>query len=235
MFYKNRSAILSSLTRLYELHVVTHRSLVDHIVDHIINAVGFSKGNSPSLYRPQSHLRESSLLRQFILRVLRLSHVPMGTVLIALAYVDQMKFRHTLDYGPATYERVFLGALILANQFIRDDPFATRQLEGYDLLFPTTEIESIETRFLFDFGFGALTIEGNAILDLYETFVEILENEKVFHHAYFQIDDHSCAGVTKFSPPHKEANVPKTKLRRPTWWRKLLHQSHLARGPISVH
>ena len=28
MFYKNRSAILSSLTRLYELHVVTHRSLV---------------------------------------------------------------------------------------------------------------------------------------------------------------------------------------------------------------
>ena len=40
----------------------------------------------------------------------------MGTVLIALAYMDEMKLRHTLDYGTATYERVFLGALILANQ-----------------------------------------------------------------------------------------------------------------------
>jgi len=40
----------------------------------------------------------------------------MATVLIALAYVDEMKLHHTLDYGTATYERVFLGALILANQ-----------------------------------------------------------------------------------------------------------------------
>jgi len=90
-------------------------------------------------------------------------------------------------------------------------------------------------RFLIDFGFGALTIEEDAILSLYETFIEIAENEKLCHRAYCHIHDHSRAGVTKFSPPHKEADVPKTKLRRLTWWRKLLHQSHLARGPISVH
>jgi len=90
-------------------------------------------------------------------------------------------------------------------------------------------------RFLFDFGFGSLTIEEDAILTHYETFVEIVEGEGLCHRAYCQIHDHSRAGVTKFSPPHKEADVPKTKLRRPTWWRKLLHQSHLARGPISVH
>jgi len=99
---------------MIHFYPASHRCL-DHIVDCIIDAVEFSKGNSPSLYRP-SHLRESNLLRQFISRVLRLSHVPMGTVLIALAYMDEMKLRHTLDYGTATYERVFLGALILANQ-----------------------------------------------------------------------------------------------------------------------
>lgn len=92
----------------------------------------------------------------------------------------------------------------------------------------------MEMRFLFDFGFGELTIEEDAILALYETFVEVVENEQLCHRAYCQNHDHSRVGVTKFNPPHKEADVPRTMLRRLTWWRNLLHQSHLARGPISV-
>ena len=145
MFYNNRSAILLSLTRLPELDftngslVGTHTATyirfasyhsLDHIVDCIVDAVEFSKGNSPSLYRP-SYLGESSLFKQFISRVLDFSNVPTGTVLIALAYVDQMKLRYTLDYGSDTYERVFIGSLILANQvsitpnalFPSSDPF----------------------------------------------------------------------------------------------------------------
>ena len=40
----------------------------------------------------------------------------MDTVLVALAHVDKMKLYRMLEYGPATHERIFIGALILATK-----------------------------------------------------------------------------------------------------------------------
>ncbi|KAL4073366.1 hypothetical protein V8B97DRAFT_231628 [Scleroderma yunnanense] len=233
MFYENRSAIISSLARLRKLNVVMHQSLIDHIIDCVVDAVEFSRGNSPSLYRP-SLFNEYTLLRKFISRVLCLSHVSMGVILIALAHIDQMKVWNTLDYGVATHERVFLGGLILANQFIGNDTFTKEQLEGADLLFDKSEIGAIETRFLLDFGFGTVTIEEDTILALHETFVEIAIGEKLCRRARCQIHDHSRTSVAKFCQQHKEPEITETKLGRPTWWRKLLYKSRINRRPISV-
>ena len=88
-------------------------------------------------------------------------------------------------------------------------------------------------RFLFDFGFGALAIEQSAILSLYETLVEIVEGANLCRRAYCQSHDHSHTGVTLFCPPHGRADLPATKMRRQTWWRKLLYRSHFSRAPIS--
>jgi len=59
---------------------------------------------------------EYSLFKGFVSRVLRLSHIHMDIILVALAHVDKMKLSRVLEYGPGTHERVFIGALILATK-----------------------------------------------------------------------------------------------------------------------
>ncbi|KAL4081192.1 hypothetical protein J3A83DRAFT_4185055 [Scleroderma citrinum] len=213
MFYENHSSVLSTLTSLRKLNVAMHR------------------GNSPSFYRP-SMLTEYTLLKHFVSRVFRLSNIPMDIVLLSLAYIDQMKLHHMLDYGFYTCEWVFIGGLVLASQFLGNYSFIKEELEGVDLLFDKTDVGAIEMYVLLDFRFEDISITEEALLDLHEALFWVADTEKSCRRARCQTHNHSRAKISMFCPSHKEAHIPATKLCRQTRWCKLLYRLRLTRTCI---
>ncbi|KAL4081193.1 hypothetical protein J3A83DRAFT_4205630 [Scleroderma citrinum] len=212
-YYANRSSILSAFTHLQMLDVGMYPSLIDHVVDCLVDAVEISKGNSPPLQRP-SQLRQYSWLQDFVSRVMRLAHIPMGTILVALAYIDQMKLRQALDYGSTTYRWVFLGGLILANRFLGHKSLMAEEIAGANPPFNKTELNVIEAQFLLDFGFGAVTVAKDTILAIHGTFVEIALTEMVCHRTHFQPHEYPCTS----RPSSKESYISTTSSPHWYWW-----------------
>ncbi|KAL4081195.1 hypothetical protein J3A83DRAFT_4185059 [Scleroderma citrinum] len=197
MIYENRMSILLTLARLQVLNVVMYPSLINHIVDRLVNAVETAKGNPPPLHRP-SHLKEYSFLKCFVIQVLHLSQVPIGTLLVGLAHIDQIKFDLGVDCGWVTYERVFVGSLMLANKFLEHDGFTFKPLERTRLMFDKAELDAIEAQFSVDFGFRLMNITKESILTCYGIFVDIALTDKLCHKAGCQPHEHRCMRVSQY-------------------------------------
>ena len=97
------------------------------------------------------------------------------------------------------------------------------------MLFDKNEMYAIETRFLLDFGLGELTINEGDIMAHYDAFLDTLSSGTSCYRAHCQVHDHPRPLVSTFCPPHKEAHIPATKSFRPTWWRRLWHESPFVR------
>ncbi|KAI6152354.1 hypothetical protein BKA82DRAFT_677443 [Pisolithus tinctorius] len=125
--------------------------LHDYVVDCIVNAVEFSRGNLfPRRCCPPSQLPEYSLLRQFAVRMIKKSGVSVYGIAVALVYIDRLKREELLaNYKEAVYERLFIGTLVLALRHLgHGDSTTSHDWARMSMLFNRAEVEELELQFI---------------------------------------------------------------------------------------
>ncbi|KAI6034947.1 hypothetical protein F5J12DRAFT_5209 [Pisolithus orientalis] len=125
--------------------------LHDYVVDCVVNAVEFSRGNLfPHRCCPPSQLPEFALLKQFVTRMIKKSGISVYGIAVSLVYIDRLKREELLtNYKEAIYERLFIGALILALKHIYPgDSTTSCDWAKASLLFNRVQVEELELEFI---------------------------------------------------------------------------------------
>lgn len=141
---------LVDLKKLFDVSNNARMRLCDYVVDCVVDAVAFARGNRDSLRRCCSPSRqpEYALLRKFVDRLIRLSRPSIHAVVIALVYIDRLKFSGFLVPDGVTCERLVLGTLLLAIKYSSDFPTRKGDWVIAGLHFSRKEITRLEIKFL---------------------------------------------------------------------------------------
>lgn len=176
--------------------------LHDYVVDYVVDAVDFSRGNMFPLRNccPPSQLPEYALFKEFVIRVIEQSRASVYAIAVALVYVNRLKKQKEFSYEKAVYERLFTGALLLSHGHLSKD----RSCTGCDwavvnLILNRAEIKELELHFLETLGHE---------LDVAD--YELLEHELAISQIVCSLHapricpqhDNSRPVRAKFCPPH---------------------------------
>ncbi|KAI6100202.1 hypothetical protein EDD16DRAFT_285842 [Pisolithus croceorrhizus] len=121
--------------------------LCDHIVDCVVDAVEFARGDPQSRYCLPSHQPEYVPLRKFVVLLVKLSHTSVYLIATALVYIDRLKRTGRLVLDNAAHERLILGALMLASKHLADVPHGMGDMIDLILPFSKREIVQLELDF----------------------------------------------------------------------------------------
>ncbi|KAJ4489450.1 hypothetical protein C8J55DRAFT_300353 [Lentinula edodes] len=132
----------------YVSHIVGHP--VDHPSDELIMLFPMTRGRSQSRrHRRPAKISPCSDARSFVERVLHKARVKMSEVLATLAYIDRARpFLEISSETKYPFERVFLGALIVATKFLNDSCIPNMHWAQCSRLFGKHDIGRIEREFL---------------------------------------------------------------------------------------
>ncbi|KAJ3855740.1 hypothetical protein EV368DRAFT_25498, partial [Lentinula lateritia] len=132
----------------YVSHIVDH--LVDHPPDQLIMLFPMTRGRSQSKrHRRPAKISPCSDATSFVERVLHKVRVKMSEVLATLAYIDRARsFLQISSDTKYPFERVFLGALIVATKFLNDSCIPNMHWAQCSRLFGKHDIGRIEREFL---------------------------------------------------------------------------------------
>ncbi|CAL1705777.1 unnamed protein product [Somion occarium] len=150
---------LHSPAMLQLLETEMSRSLIEYVVECIVDTVHYAMGR-PSSSRGRSHTRlnEHVKFTQFVTDVLRKAEVKVPVILVMLVYIDRAKPHLQIALEQWAYERVFLGALILANKYTNDSTLKNVHWALCTGVFGKRDIGRIEREFLdvldFELGFN---------------------------------------------------------------------------------
>lgn len=112
----SRSLIGKSL-RTHFLCFLTYFPSLEYVVDCVIDTVHYAMGRpSSSRGRSQSRLNENAKFTKFVTDVFQKAEVKLPVILLMLVYIDRAKPHLQIALEQWAFERVFLGALILANK-----------------------------------------------------------------------------------------------------------------------
>ncbi|KAI6128662.1 hypothetical protein EDD16DRAFT_1547355 [Pisolithus croceorrhizus] len=176
--------------------------MYDYVVDYVVYAVDFSRGNLFPLRKccPPSRLPEYALFKDFVIRVIEQSRVSVYGVAVALVYVNRLKKQKEFGYEAAVYERLFTGALLLSQSHIsKYRPHTGCDWAVVNLILNQAEIRELELHFLETLGH-----------DLDVADYELLEHELAITRIICSLHvpricphhDNSRPVRAKFCPPH---------------------------------
>ncbi|KAL4248808.1 Cyclin PHO80-like protein [Abortiporus biennis] len=123
------------------------QTLLDYLVDHIIETVHCALLNSSS---SSAHGRLSARERfsHFVRTVVYRAEVKIPVLLVALCYIDRAKPQLHIAVEQWAYERVFLGAIVLAYKYSNDATLKNFHWAVCTGVFGSRDIGRIEREFL---------------------------------------------------------------------------------------
>ncbi|KAI9069661.1 hypothetical protein FKP32DRAFT_1586715 [Trametes sanguinea] len=134
------------------------RNLIEHIVDTVTETVDYALGRPSSSTRGRSISRhtEHSKFLKFVTDVIYKAEVKVPALLVTLVYINRAKPHIQIALEQWANERVFLGALILANKYLNDSTLKNVHWALCTGVFGKRDIGRIEREFLdvLDFELG---------------------------------------------------------------------------------
>ncbi|KAH8832940.1 hypothetical protein DL96DRAFT_1811510 [Flagelloscypha sp. PMI_526] len=128
------------------------KPIVEYIVEQVVDAVEFSasaKQPRSSFFNGRNRRRDNSSKHvHFATEVLSRSRATMPTILATLVYIDRVRPRLHIMCEDFAFERVFLGALIVARKFIHDCNYRCKHWASFTGVFGPRDISRIEREFL---------------------------------------------------------------------------------------
>ncbi|KAH8099610.1 hypothetical protein BXZ70DRAFT_237894 [Cristinia sonorae] len=133
------------------------RTLIEYLVDSVTETVDFAMGHaSSSRGRPSSRRNERSKFTKFVTDVITKAEIKVPALLVTLVYIDRAKPHLQIALEQWANERVFLGALIVANKYLNDSTLKNVHWALCTGVFGKRDIGRIEREFLdvLDFELG---------------------------------------------------------------------------------
>ncbi|OBZ69245.1 PHO85 cyclin-9 [Grifola frondosa] len=134
------------------------RTLIEHLVDTVIETVDYAMGRPSSSARGRTLSRHSEHAKftKFVTDVIYKAEVKVPALLVSLVYIDRAKPHIQIALEQWACERVFLGALILANKYLNDSTLKNVHWALCTGVFGKRDIGRIEREFLdvLDFELG---------------------------------------------------------------------------------
>ncbi|KAI0672652.1 hypothetical protein C8Q78DRAFT_671394 [Trametes maxima] len=126
------------------------RSLIEHIVDTVVETVDYALGRPSSSSRGRSLSRntEHAKFLKFVTDVINKAEVKVPALLVTLVYIDRAKPHIQIALEQWANERVFLGALIVANKYLNDSTLKNVHWALCTGVFGKRDIGRIEREFL---------------------------------------------------------------------------------------
>ncbi|KAI0697332.1 hypothetical protein C8T65DRAFT_614875 [Cerioporus squamosus] len=126
------------------------RTLIEHVVDTVTETVDYALGRPSSSSRGRSMSRHSehSKFLKFVTDVLHRAEVKVPALLVTLVYIERAKPHIQIALEQWAHERVFLGALILANKYLNDSTLKNVHWALCTGVFGKRDIGRIEREFL---------------------------------------------------------------------------------------
>ncbi|KAH9917591.1 uncharacterized protein B0H18DRAFT_1033848 [Fomitopsis serialis] len=133
------------------IKVELSRNLIEHIVDTVVETVDYSLGR-----RSLSRHSENAKFTNFVADVIHKAEIKVPALLVTLAYIDRAKPHLQIALEQWACERVFLGALIVANKYTNDSTLKNVHWALCTGIFGKRDIGRIEREFLdvLDFELG---------------------------------------------------------------------------------
>ncbi|GJE96370.1 hypothetical protein PsYK624_125650 [Phanerochaete sordida] len=140
---------LHSPAVLEMLDVKMSRTLIEYVVDCVVETVDYAMGR-PSSSRGRSSSRQQlhTSFLHFVNNVLTKAEVKVPVLLVALVYIDRAKPHLQIALEQWACERVFLGSLILANKYCNDSTLKNVHWALCTGVFGKRDIGRIEREFL---------------------------------------------------------------------------------------
>ncbi|KAI0647618.1 hypothetical protein C8Q79DRAFT_907841 [Trametes meyenii] len=126
------------------------RNLIEHIVDTVVETVDYALGRPSSSTRGRSLSRntEHAKFLKFVTDVINKAEVKVPALLVTLVYIDRAKPHIQIALEQWANERVFLGALIVANKYLNDSTLKNVHWALCTGVFGKRDIGRIEREFL---------------------------------------------------------------------------------------
>ncbi|KAI0748715.1 hypothetical protein C8Q80DRAFT_1103380 [Daedaleopsis nitida] len=126
------------------------RTLIEHVVDTVTETVDYALGRPSSSTRGRTMSRHSehSKFLKFVTDVLSKAEVKVPALLVSLVYIERAKPHIQIALEQWANERVFLGALILANKYLNDSTLKNVHWALCTGVFGKRDIGRIEREFL---------------------------------------------------------------------------------------
>ncbi|OJT03532.1 PHO85 cyclin-2 [Trametes pubescens] len=165
---------LHSPALLELIEISLGRNLIEHIVDTVAETVDYALGRPSSSTRGRSMSRHSEQTKftKFVTDVISKAEVKVPALLVTLVYINRAKPHIQIALEQWAHERVFLGALILANKYLNDSTLKNVHWALCTGVFGKRDIGRIEREFLdvLDFELGVsesdLLAHHDALLEL---------------------------------------------------------------------
>ncbi|EKM54987.1 uncharacterized protein PHACADRAFT_160926 [Phanerochaete carnosa HHB-10118-sp] len=131
------------------LDVKMSRTLIEYVVDCVVETVDYAMGRpSSSRGRSSSRQQQHSTFLNFVNNLLTKAEVKVPVLLVALVYIDRAKPHLQIALEQWACERVFLGALILANKYTNDSTLKNVHWALCTGVFGKRDVGRIEREFL---------------------------------------------------------------------------------------
>ncbi|TCD65928.1 hypothetical protein EIP91_001996 [Steccherinum ochraceum] len=145
------------------------RTLIDYVVDTVVETVDYAMGSaSSSRGRSISRRNDHAKFSKFVTEVLQKAEVKVPALLVTLVYIHRAKPHLQIALEQWANERVFLGALILANKYLNDSTLKNVHWALCTGVFGKRDIGRIEREFL----------------DVLDFELGITESDLLSHHAH---------------------------------------------------
>ncbi|KAH9832864.1 uncharacterized protein C8Q71DRAFT_839748 [Rhodofomes roseus] len=162
------------------------RNFIEHIVDTVVETVDYALGRPSSSSRGRSLSRHSEHAKftNFVAEVIRKAEIKVPALLVTLAYVDRAKPHLQIALEQWACERVFLGALIVANKYTNDSTLKNVHWALCTGIFGKRDIGRIEREFL----------------DVLDFELGVSEQDVLAHHAAIMTLAHPSHHLVRASP-----------------------------------
>ncbi|KAH7889488.1 hypothetical protein F5I97DRAFT_1964746 [Phlebopus sp. FC_14] len=126
------------------------RQVIEYVVDCVVDTVDYAMGRPSSSRRGRSIARhsEQSAFGSFVTNVLTRAEVSIPTLLVSLVYIDRAKPHLQIALEEWACERVFLGAVMVANKYLNDSTLKNVHWALCTGVFGKRDVGRIEREFL---------------------------------------------------------------------------------------
>lgn len=163
------------------------RTLIDYVVDCVSETVDYAMGR-PSSSRGRSSSRQEyhTSFLNFVTNVLTKAEVKVPVLLVALVYIDRAKPHLQIALEQWACERVFLGALILANKYCNDSTLKNIHWALCTGVFGKRDVGRIEREFL-DVLDYELTLHESDLLSHHDAIMSLVHPARFTHRAHHTV------------------------------------------------
>lgn len=193
--------------------------LCDHVVDRIVDAVEFARGDPQFRYCLPSHQLEYAPLRKFVMLLVKLLRTSVCSIATALVYVDRLKSTGRLVLDNATHERLILGALMLASEHLDDVPHGFSDRTDLSLPFSRREIVQLEFDFRDALDDNLDVSDDEMSVQLHSIFEAVMSCQHRHPPQMCPHEGYPRPTMAQYYPPHHYAAVDRRKGFRNLWRR----------------